>query len=122
MDAGAAPVLVVPHGRNPTWPEARALLRGEFAFELVCPTPRPSTTRGEAHTFRDLATARGWRRVVVVTSTYHAPRARLLVGRCLPGTDVTVVTARPRIGPVKWLRVLLHEAGGLLVTALRRGC
>ncbi len=64
MAAGTAPVLVVPHGRNPTWPEAAALLDRDFSFELLCPTPRPSKTRGEARLFRDLArtnvAGRGW--------------------------------------------------------------
>jgi uncharacterized SAM-binding protein YcdF (DUF218 family) len=123
MDAGTAPLLVVPHGRNPDWPEARALLGRTGRHALVCPTPVPSTTRGEAHVFRDLAVEHGWRRVVLVTSTYHARRAALLVRRCLPpDVALTVDAARPRIGPLKWVRVLAHEAGGLVVAALRRRC
>jgi uncharacterized SAM-binding protein YcdF (DUF218 family) len=124
MEAGAAPVLVVPFGRAPDWPEAVRLLRGPFPFELMCPTPRPAKTRGEARLFRELVASHGWTRVVLVTSTYHARRARLLVGRCLPaGVAMTVVTARPRIGPLRWARVLVHEAGGLLwATLVRRGC
>jgi uncharacterized SAM-binding protein YcdF (DUF218 family) len=124
MEDGVAPVLVVPHGRNPTWPEARALLARAWPFELICPTPRPSKTRGEAHVFRDLVAERGWTRLVLVTSTYHARRAALLVRRCVPTerAEITVVTARPRIGWLKWARVLVHEAGGLAWSSIRRGC
>jgi uncharacterized SAM-binding protein YcdF (DUF218 family) len=124
MEDGVAPVLVVPHGHNPTWPEARALLARSFPFEVLYPTPRPSKTRGEAHVFRDLVAERGWTRLVLVTSTYHARRAALLVRRCVPAerAEITVVTARPRFGVLKWVRVLSHEAGGLLWAVVRRGC
>jgi uncharacterized SAM-binding protein YcdF (DUF218 family) len=121
MDAGTAPVLVVPHGRNPDWPEAEALLRRPRPYTLLCPTPSPSTTRGEAHLFRDLVLEHGWQRLLLVTSTYHARRAALLVRRCVPA-EVTVETAQPRIGPLKWLRVLVHESGGLVAAAVRRRC
>src|SRR5262249_7721095 len=77
MADGAAPALVVPFGRAPTWPEGVRRLRGPFPFELECPPPRPAKTRGEARLFRDLVASRGWTRVVLVTSTYHARRARL---------------------------------------------
>jgi uncharacterized SAM-binding protein YcdF (DUF218 family) len=124
MEAGVAPVLVVPFGREPNWPEAVRLLRGPFPFELLRPTPSPAKTRGEARLFRALARERGWRRVVLVTSDYHARRARLLVARCLaPDVDIDVVTARPRLGPLRWVRVRVHEVGGLVWAALvRRRC
>jgi uncharacterized SAM-binding protein YcdF (DUF218 family) len=125
MDEGVAPVLVVPHGANPRWPAAVALLGGSFPFELVCPTPRPSKTRGEARLFRDLIGSRGWRRVVLVTSDYHARRAMLLVRRCIPEerADITLVTVTSRIGPIRRARAVVHEIGGLAWALLvRRGC
>ncbi len=58
-----------------------------------------------------------------MTSTYHARRATLLVARCLPDADITTVAAGPRIGPLRWVRVHVHEAGGLVWARLvRRGC
>jgi uncharacterized SAM-binding protein YcdF (DUF218 family) len=125
MEGGVAPVLVVPHGRNPGWPAAVALLHGPFPFELLCPTPRPSKTRGEARLFRDLIAERSWTRVVLVTADYHARRALLLVRRCVPPemAEITVVTVHPRMGPLRWARAVVHEAGGLVWARLvRRRC
>ena len=76
--AGVAPTLVVVHGEA----VAPELLAGaSLPFEVVSFTPRPSTTRGEARAVARLARERGWERIVVVTSTYHVTRARLIFER-----------------------------------------
>jgi len=80
-----APVLVISNGRDGRWQAANQLCASRRRFEVLCPQPAPDTTRGEARMVRDLAARRGWRSVVVVTSTYHARRAQLLLGRCFDG-------------------------------------
>ena len=77
--AGIAPTLVVVRAEA----VAPELLTGSVPFEVVSVVPDPSTTRGEARAVARLAEERGWRRIVVVTSTYHVPRARLLFRRAL---------------------------------------
>jgi hypothetical protein len=54
-------------------------------LRLVCFTPDPATTRGEARRFAELAGRQGWRSLVLVTSTYHVLRAGLLLERCYDG-------------------------------------
>jgi hypothetical protein len=108
-----APVLVISNGRNARWPAANQLCASRQRFEVVCPRPAPDTTRGEARMVRDLAARRGWRSVVVVTSTYHARRAQLLLGRCFDG-QLQIVAAPP---PEPWLRTWARanvELAGLL--------
>jgi uncharacterized SAM-binding protein YcdF (DUF218 family) len=70
-----------------------------------------------------MAHVQGWRRVIVVTSTYHVTRARLLIARCLH-RDFAVVAARPTASlPLWWWRkALLHEWAGLVDAELHRGC
>ena len=94
MERAAAPVLVISNGLEPWWPEANRLCRGPMPFEVVCFDPRPGRTQGEARGVARLAEERGWRSVVVVTSTYHVTRTRLLFERCLGG-PVRVVGAEP---------------------------
>ena len=78
--AGMAPTIVVVHGET----VAPELLAGTpLPFEVVSLTPRPSTTRGEAGAVARLARERGWERIVVVTSTYHVTRARLIFERAV---------------------------------------
>jgi uncharacterized SAM-binding protein YcdF (DUF218 family) len=114
-----APVLVISNGRDGRWPAANQLCAARQRFEVVCPKPAPDTTRGEARMVRDLAARRGWRSVVVVTSTYHARRAQLLLGRCFDG-QLQIVAAPPHQPWLRtWARANVELAGllGALVTA-----
>jgi uncharacterized SAM-binding protein YcdF (DUF218 family) len=94
MERRVAPILVISHGREPGWTEANRLCDGEARFEVVCFTPEPERTQGEARAVRTIAKERGWRSLVVVTSTYHVTRARLLFERCIDG-DVRAAAAEP---------------------------
>lgn len=67
--------------------------------EVVCLRPQPDSTRHEARAAARLAKERGWKRLVVVTSTYHVPRTALLFHRCVDG-DVWVVGEHPDL-PLK---------------------
>jgi uncharacterized SAM-binding protein YcdF (DUF218 family) len=91
---GVAPVLVVSDGWSPTWPEANRLCAGRSTpVPVICFHPVPYRTYGEARAFEKLATERGWKSVVLVSSRYHLLRARMLFGRCYDGDIGT--TASP---------------------------
>jgi uncharacterized SAM-binding protein YcdF (DUF218 family) len=77
---GVAPTLVVVRAEAAA-PEL--LMARELRFEVLSVVPEPSTTRGEARAVARLAGDHGWRRILVVTSTYHIPRARLIFRRGL---------------------------------------
>jgi hypothetical protein len=112
-------VLVISNGRDARWPAANQLCASRQRFDVLCPQPDPDTTRGEARMVRDLAARRGWRSVVVVTSTYHARRAQLLLGRCFDG-QLQIVAAPPHEPWLRtWARANVELAGLLraLVTA-----
>jgi uncharacterized SAM-binding protein YcdF (DUF218 family) len=77
---GAAPTLVIVRAEA----VAPELLSGrDLPFEVLSVVPDPSSTRGEARAVARVAAQRGWRRILVVTSTYHVPRARLIFRRGL---------------------------------------
>lgn len=89
--------------------------------DVVCFTADPFNTRGEARWVSQLAAARGWSSLLVVTSDYHVRRAGLLFGRCFRGR-LTVVGAPSGLGPSVVLTDV-HEAGGLLqATLVARDC
>jgi uncharacterized SAM-binding protein YcdF (DUF218 family) len=86
----------------------------------VCFTAVPFSTRGEARTVSRLARERGWRSVVVVTSTFHVTRARMLFRRCYRG-PLTVLGSSSTWWelPKEWA----SETGKLLVQlTAERGC
>ena len=55
--------------------------------------PEPYNTRGEARTTARLAREQGWRSIVLVTSSYHVPRARMIFRRAFDG-EIRAVSAR----------------------------
>jgi uncharacterized SAM-binding protein YcdF (DUF218 family) len=87
--AGVAPELVVVRCEA----YAPELLDRPLPFEVVSFEPVPGTTRGEARAVARLAHDRGWRRLVVVTSTYHVTRTRLIFKRALADRELHFVAA-----------------------------
>lgn len=59
--------------------------------EIICQAPIPADTRGEAMLARELASARGWRRIVVISWRYHLPRARLIFRECYNSDPASVM-------------------------------
>jgi uncharacterized SAM-binding protein YcdF (DUF218 family) len=120
---GVAPVLVISDGGLPASRKARVCRERPPGLRLVCVTPDPPTTRGEARTFAGLAEREGWDSLVLVTSTYHVRRAALLLDRCHGGRLRRVAT--PLFNDYRWetARQLAGEwlALGAALT-LQRSC
>jgi uncharacterized SAM-binding protein YcdF (DUF218 family) len=120
MEARVAPTLVI--DGEPDYALIADLCVTEQRFEVICLRPDPDSTRAEAQALGRLASDRGWRRVVVVTSRSHVTRAGLLFERCVRGT-VAMVASDPRHRPGATLRAILHEWPALAAAVLRdRAC
>jgi uncharacterized SAM-binding protein YcdF (DUF218 family) len=121
MARHVAPTLAISTGRELDPDEADGLCARPQPFEVVCFSPKPASTRGEARALATLARRNGWNRAVLVTSTYHVTRARMLVERCYDGR-VDVVAASPPTRPLHWVAALGHEWAALLAATLRWSC
>ncbi len=122
MASRVAPTLVISDAPAPGWPEANHLCRRGASFRVICFKPDPYSTRGEAQRVARMARRQGWERIVVVTSTFHVFRARMLFERCTGiGTKVDAVGARyalqrtPRYLVSEWIKLAHAETVG-------RGC
>ena len=114
---GISDTLVISDGLAPGWEEAGRLCRSARA---ICFTPDPYSTQGEARWIAEEAEKRGWGSVVVVTSTYHVRRARMIVGRCFHG-DLAVVGAPPPLRN-KLIGVAWEWPKSVYYLTLNRGC
>ncbi len=122
VKSGVATNLVIPNGTASTWPRANRLCKGPTAFKVVCPKADPDTTRGEARAISAVAEQNQWRSLVLVTSTYHVTRARLLLSRCFAGR-LDAVRADPGLTPGRYAARISHEWAGLAEAVLvNRGC
>jgi uncharacterized SAM-binding protein YcdF (DUF218 family) len=120
MTRRVAPTLVISDGLARGWRQANRLCRGGARFRVLCFRPEPYSTRGEAHAVARMAAARGWRSVLVVTSTYHVTRARLLFDRCV-GARVWVTGSTYRRSLIP-LEVFLEPAKLAYALVVARGC
>jgi uncharacterized SAM-binding protein YcdF (DUF218 family) len=96
---------------------------GVPATSIVKLAHRAQNTREEAVEVARLIQTRKWKRVVVVTSNYHARRARFIFGRVLPSSvSLRVSSARDSdFDPSRWWqtrqgqKLFLSELAGYLV-------
>jgi hypothetical protein len=105
-----------------TPPEDRSICRGRPTIEVICQEPNPFSTRGEAQAVGRLAAKRDWDSVLLVTSSYHLTRARLLLERCFDG-NVRGIATTPKGGVRRRAEKISHEWGGLVdAELLARSC
>jgi hypothetical protein len=120
---GVAPILVISSAAlDPKWRKAHVLCShpDQGGFHVLCFDASPYSTQGEARGIARLAREHHWQRVVVVTSTFHVTRARMLIERCYRGGLAMVGASSTwwRL-PEEWA----SETGKLLVQlTLRRDC
>ena len=108
--AGVAPVVVA-SGRMLRANAGVADLMGHDlesfgipASSIVKFSHRASNTKQEAEALSGLIASRGWKRILIVTSNYHARRAEFIFERVLPaGLSVHVSGARDsEFNPTSW--------------------
>lgn len=95
----------------------RICRRRDDSVEVICFSPDPATTRGEALMTRRLALERHWKSILVVSWQYHLPRARLVFRQCLSNMGIAVsARAVPRSYAVPewyWQYIYLYQFAGI---------
>lgn len=113
IEAGYADTLLVSNPGGNTEKVARRLCSGSTrpaGAEVVCFSPDPRTTWGEAEAVAAVAELRGWERLVVVTNQPHALRAHTWM-RNATGLGVTMAPIARVDVPMLPVH-LLREVGG----------
>jgi hypothetical protein len=117
--ARRAPVVVISRG-SPQWANGGNCAPQIPGVRVICFSPDPATTRGEAEFTGRLAQRYHWHSIVLVTTTPQDTRARLRVRRCFPGS-VYVMTAPLRA--YEWPYALAYEWGATIkALLLQRSC
>ena len=120
-EAGYAGTVVISIGWERGRQRIAACADDDPRYRVICFQPDPPTTRGEAQELGRLARQRHWTSVLVVTSTYHVSRARLIVERCMPGTvRMVAVRSTPSVGD--WAYQFLYQTGGFAKALAHRDC
>lgn len=92
------------------------------SIEVICFSPDPSTTQGEAMFTQRMAEERHWKSVIVISWRYHLFRSRYIFGQCFDGA--VVMRSVPRqysTSPAFWIYQFAYQYGGLVKAAIL-GC
>lgn len=109
LDEGLAPrglISVAPPGGS----DAASDIPACRDPRIVCLTPEPFTTAGEARLLRRYAADHGVERTIVITFTPHVARTRYIFDTCYPG-EVTVVAVDPHLTPWEWVYQYAYQTG-----------
>jgi uncharacterized SAM-binding protein YcdF (DUF218 family) len=98
--------------------------RGVPRTAIIRLAHRAENTHDEAEAISQFIAAKGWKRIIVVTSNYHTRRLRYICERLFPpGTALRVVAARDSdFDPDSWwhtrlgVKIFAHELVGMIVT------
>lgn len=90
MDQGYAGTIVVSVPLNKDGNPSFDLCHERRASRIVCFSPDPFTTQGEARVLESLSQENGWNSADVLTAQFHISRARVMVQRCYKG-DLSMV-------------------------------
>ncbi|WP_186764359.1 YdcF family protein [Arthrobacter yangruifuii] len=118
---GYAPVLALSATYTPGNKDTDSVCARNLNPRIVCFSPDPMTTRGEARAVARLARDRGWTDIIVVTSRYHVTRAELNLEQC-SSVHITMVESAPQLGPGQWLGRFVEETGGVAAGLIRPAC
>jgi uncharacterized SAM-binding protein YcdF (DUF218 family) len=113
--AGYAPYLAISITPNAPCPPPPT------GVKVVCFTPNPLTTQGEARAVAKLAREHHWRQIIVVSNVPQTTRARIRLDRCYDGT-LLFDPVSPG-GFSAWIYGIVYEWGSLIkALTLQRGC
>nr|WP_269437951.1 YdcF family protein [Arthrobacter sp. zg-Y179] len=121
MEQEYAPTLVLSATSTPGNKETDAVCARNLNPRVVCFSPDPMTTRGEARAVARLAKDNGWTDIIVVTSRYHVTRAELNLEQC-SAANITMVESAPQLGPGQWLGRFVEETGAVAAGLIRPAC
>lgn len=112
VEAGYSNTLVISVGQQER-ETLGFLCDGENNYEVICFSPAPSSTRGEAQAVGALVEEHGWESMMIVTMRPHMARALLYFQRCFDGEILMVDDgiARPEDNVID---LFLYESGAFV--------
>jgi DUF218 domain len=90
-------------------------------YRIVCFSPDPVTTQGEARSIQKLSEENGWRKITVITDDSHVTRARMLIARCY-SQELNMSAYGRELSPSRWAFRFLYESAALVTVVLRPSC
>jgi hypothetical protein len=121
MSEGYGTTLVMSVPGDGSGQRSSHICRGSRTYPVICFSPDPETTQGEARAIRSLSEEYGWRSVTVVTNDFHVTRARTIIERCY-SYQLNMVAVRGDRPLISWAQEFVYESAALLKAAVHPEC
>jgi hypothetical protein len=121
LDQHVADTLVISLNSPKQWRARDLCAQPPAGWDVSCFHADPATTRGEAEQVQRLARQHGWKSIIVVTSTYHVSRARMIFKRCFDG-QLSFVAARHGITLWSWVYQSVYQTGAYVKALAKSDC
>lgn len=90
-EEGRAPTVLISKSNRLNDPDVKAACQPRRDIQVICRDAVPFTTRGEALMARKLALENNWKTVLVITSSFHLPRAKKIFEQCFASSDRSAI-------------------------------
>lgn len=120
MSQGIADTLVVSVPEIPNIPPPE-ICESNREYEIICVTPRPSTTQGEAIAISQIAHSENWNKIAVLTFDAHSYRTKLLISRCW-NKEIRMLSLDYDLSFYRKIQVSLYETGAVFKSVLTPDC
>lgn len=121
MSARYADTLVISVPEDSTGAAPTRLCEEDRPYRVICFTPDPVTTQGEAKAIGNLAKEHDWHRINVVTNDFHVTRARMIIERCY-SRDLNMLPVRQNSSWMLWGYRFIYETAAFVKVASESGC
>lgn len=121
MSESPGTTLVVSVPKHASDKGSDEICRARRSYQIICFSPEPVTTQGEARAIQRLSEEHGWRSVTVVTNEFHVTRARTIIERCYPH-QLNMDPVRRDRSFNGWVYRFVYESAAFVKAAVRYEC
>ncbi|MDQ0673964.1 uncharacterized SAM-binding protein YcdF (DUF218 family) [Pseudarthrobacter siccitolerans] len=121
MSEGYATTLVVSLPEHVSGQSPTDICSANRPYRVICFSPDPVTTQGEAKAIKRLSEQYAWQSITVVTDDFHVARSRTLIERCYP-KQLYMAAVRNDRSLTDWAYRYVYESAALVKAAVDWGC
>ena len=90
-------------------------------YRIICFSPDPVTTQGEARAIRRLSEEFKWDSITVVTNDFHVTRAKTIIQRCY-SYQLNMAAVRSDLALTDWAYQFLYQSAAFMKAVIRHEC
>lgn len=121
MTDGYGELLVISTPDDAPVNKSSDICRTGRSYQVLCFSPDPVTTQGEARAIQRLSEELNWGSVTVVTNDFHTARARVIIQRCY-SYRLNMIAVRSDLDFTDWVHQFVYQSAAWAKAAIAQEC